>query len=88
MNNPLVSVIIVTWNRKDDMVETLESLQKQTYHKQKRKNTVFVNNKFPEGEKLEICVFVRKEADFNGPRPWEGLPDFKIEVSDLKNKHV
>ena len=31
MNNPLVSVIIVTWNRKDDMVETLESLQKQTY---------------------------------------------------------
>ena len=31
MNNPLVSVIIVTWNRKDDMLETLDALQNQTY---------------------------------------------------------
>lgn len=31
MNNPLVSVIIVTWNRKDDILETLDALQNQTY---------------------------------------------------------
>lgn len=31
MNTTLVSVIIVTWNRKDDILETLEALQTQTY---------------------------------------------------------
>ena len=29
--NPLVSIAIVTWNRKDDLSKAIESCQNQTY---------------------------------------------------------
>jgi len=32
MGLPLVSVVIVTWNRKQDVLETLQSIYDQTYH--------------------------------------------------------
>jgi GT2 family glycosyltransferase len=31
MNNPLVSVVIVTWNRKDDVLEAVQSVHAQAY---------------------------------------------------------
>ena len=32
---------------------------------------------------MEYAYFYRKEADFDGPGTWEGLPDDKIGVSDV-----
>ncbi|SVC37825.1 uncharacterized protein METZ01_LOCUS290679, partial [marine metagenome] len=51
MNNPLVSVIIVTWNRKNDILETLESLQSQTYS---NLEIVIVDNGSSDGTVEEI----------------------------------
>ena len=31
MNQPLVSIIIVTWNRKEDILDALDAIKKQTY---------------------------------------------------------
>lgn len=31
MDNPLVSILVVTWNRKKDILETLQSIYEQTY---------------------------------------------------------
>ena len=31
MENPLVSVVIVTWNRREDVLETVQSVHNQTY---------------------------------------------------------
>ena len=51
MNNQLVSVIIVTWNRKDDILETLESLQRQTYS---NLEVIIVDNGSSDGTVEEI----------------------------------
>ena len=74
MNNPLVSVIIVTWNRKDDMVETLESLQKQTYQNLEvvivdngsTDDTVqFIKSKYPDYKLICLSSNVGCEEGFN-----------------------
>ena len=31
MGSPLVSVVIITWNRKDDVLESVQSIYKQNY---------------------------------------------------------
>ena len=40
----------------------------------------------PEAQNLEILMFVREEADFDGPGRWDGLPDVENWFSDLKNR--
>jgi GT2 family glycosyltransferase len=39
--NPLVSIVVVTWNRKDEVLETLQSIYKQAY---KSYETIVVDN--------------------------------------------
>ena len=45
-NIPLVSIIIVNWNRKDDLCDTLKNLQKQTY---KNCEVIIIDNDSSDG---------------------------------------
>lgn len=51
IDNPLVSVIIVTWNRKDDILDALNALVRQTY---KNLEIIVVDNGSSDGTSNEI----------------------------------
>mgnify|MGYP001373869470 CR=1 FL=1 len=51
-----------------------------------RKSAYFGKIELPEAQELGIYNLFQEEADLNGPGPWEGLPDPKIEVSDQPNR--
>jgi len=71
---PLVSVVIVNWNRCDDVVETLTDLQSQTYQ---NIETIVVDNgsvddsiitleeKFPEVKLIKLPINIGCEDGFN-----------------------
>ena len=60
----LISIIIVNWNRVDDMIETLDSLQNQTYSNYE---IVVVDNGSNDGS---IEVF---ESNQQAPLTWKAI---------------
>lgn len=51
MYDPIISVVIVTWNRKEDLKKAIESVYKQSYH---RKEIVLVDSASTDGTREEI----------------------------------
>ena len=54
MTNPLVSILVVTWNRKKDILETVQSIYEQTY---KNFEIIVVDNGSEDGTKDAISSF-------------------------------
>ena len=54
----------------------------------KQKSAVFSQKRGPRSLGAGDPQIFRDKADFNGPGPWEGLPDPKIQVSDPKNENI
>src|SRR3989304_2071643 len=77
MKNPLVSVVILTWNRKDDLLETVAELKESTYAPIE---IIVVDNGSNDGtqeeinEKFSEVNFIRLEKNV-------GIAGFNIQYS-------
>ena len=84
MKNPLVSVVILTWNRKDDLIETITELRKSSYASIE---VIVVDNGSEDGtpavikERFPDVVFVRLEKN-------TGIAGYNIGMKKARGEYV
>src|SRR3989338_5143691 len=84
MKNPLVSVVILTWNRKDDLIETITELRKSSYASIE---VIVVDNGSEDGtpavikERFPDVVFVRLEKN-------TGIAGYNIGMKKARGDYV
>src|SRR3990170_4629146 len=84
MKNPLVSVVILTWNRKDDLLETVAELKESTYAPIE---IIVVDNGSNDGtqeeinEKFSEVNFIRLEKNV-------GIAGYNIGMKKARGEYV
>ena len=59
-NPPFISIIIPTWNRKNDLIECIDSIQSQDYPQDKIEVIVFDNNSTDGTEKVVSDLYIHR----------------------------
>ena len=83
-HNPLVSVVVVSWNRKDDVAHTLNEYRKQTY---KNFEIIVVDNNSTDGTKELIKTKYPEVRLFELPEN-TGLKAFNIGMKNAKGEII